>query len=162
MDDSMTKMLRIAQHPVLRHHVHSLLFLNAVLDAQYMDYDEWEDSIGLRKPPGVPLDPYQEQGNKVPRFNLEGDDIMSLFPPTPTIKVTQERLNHHHKRFQILFWAQCAILKVMFWRRLCALRLRTSQIYENSRFGTAASCCAIATTNFMRLTGVLTYELSRF
>ena len=113
VDESMTKMLKIAEHPVLRCYVHKLWFLNAVLDEAYTDYEIWEKAVDLSKKLVVS----SERFNQIIccetlKILFEGDDSAgSEWPFFRHLLVTPERLKHYHERFVSLFWAQNAFLE---------------------------------------------------
>ena len=110
-DESMTKMLKIAHHPVLRCYVHKLWFLNALLDEAYTDYEVWEEAVDLRKYYFDEGPEAQQVGENAPHILLEGQDLESNgWPLVHDIVVTPEVLKARHERFVSLFWAQRGIV----------------------------------------------------
>lgn len=113
LDESMTKMLKIARHPVLRCYVHKLWFLNAILEEAFTDYEVWENAVDLSKKVVVSSERFNQIICCEALNNLfEGENSAeSAWPFFRHIFVTPERLERYHERFVSLFRAQNAIIE---------------------------------------------------
>ena len=114
LEESVRNVRKIANHKTLQPHVRKLIFLNAVLDEHYLDYDNFENALDLRTPiyysvghsERVPFELWQ----KAPKILVEGKDTMrDEWLGIHTRTISRERLKLLHERFVSLFWAQNSI-----------------------------------------------------